>query len=197
MRHGKVGRKLNRTASHRKATLSALSVSLLRHKRITTTVAKAKETRVVVERLITKAKNAVSGESNDAPKNVHARRHVFSLLRDRSAVTTLFDEVAPKVAERAGGYTRVIKLGRRQGDGAEMAVIELVDFNVGSEKPAKSAKKTASRKSKDAEKESAQPKAEAAAETEESKSTKKPSSKAKPKTKGKKAGGKDTSSAKA
>jgi len=141
MRHGKAGRKLNRTASHRKATLSALGVSLLRHKRITTTAAKAKETRSIIEPLITKAKNAVAVETEDTGKNVHARRHVFSVLRDRTAVTTLFDEVAPKVASRPGGYTRVIKLGRRRGDGAEMAVIELVDFNIADEKPAKSTQK--------------------------------------------------------
>ncbi len=157
MRHGKVGRKLKRTASHRKATLSALSVSLLEHKRITTTVAKAKETRNVVERLITKAKNAVARETEGTGLNVHARRHVFSLLRDRKAVTTLFNEVAPKVATRPGGYTRVIKLGRRQGDGAEMAIIELVDFQVGAEKTSK-AKKAATKKARKAE-----PKAEAAA----------------------------------
>lgn len=157
MRHQKSGRKLKRTASHRRATLSALSVSLIRHKRITTTVAKAKETRMVVERLITKAKNAVAQETGTEPKkNVHARRFCFAFLRDRAIVSTLFNEIAPKVASRPGGYTRVVKLGRRMGDGAEMAVIELVDFNVAGEKAAakpetKAATKTSrSKKSKQA-----------------------------------------------
>jgi large subunit ribosomal protein L17 len=204
MRHGKVGRKLGRTASHRKATLSALSVSLIRHKRITTTVAKAKETRNVIEKLITKAKNAVALETEESGKNVHARRHIFSLLRDRDAVMTLFNEVAPKVATRPGGYTRVVKLGQRQGDGAEMAIIELVDFNLAGEKPAKTAKKTAAKKpKKSSSKKTVAPKAEeatsASAESEESPTATDDAAKPaeKPKTKGKKAGGKDISSAKA
>ncbi len=108
-----------------------MSLSLIRHKRIRTTLAKAKETRWVVERLITKAKNAVALEGKNNKKDVHARREVFAFLRDRSVVSTLFGEIAEKVASRPGGYTRVVKLGRRQGDGAEIAVIELVDFNVG------------------------------------------------------------------
>jgi large subunit ribosomal protein L17 len=140
MRHQKSGRKLGRTRSHRKATLSALSVSLIRHKKIRTTTAKAKEARTVVEKLITRAKRAVANESEAKPKNVHARREVFAFLRDREAVTTLFNEIAPKVATRAGGYTRVVKLGQRQGDGAEVAILELVDYNVGQEKVAPKAK---------------------------------------------------------
>ena len=135
MRHQNSGRKLKRTASHRRATLSALSVAIILHKRITTTVAKAKEARMVVERLITRAKNAVAGETGETPKNIHARRICFAFLRDRAALTALFTDIAPKVAQRPGGYTRVVKLGRRKGDGAEMAVIELVDFHVGAEKP--------------------------------------------------------------
>jgi large subunit ribosomal protein L17 len=129
MRHGKKGRKLKRTRSHRKATLSALSVSLIQHKKIQTTEAKAKETRRVVERLITRAKRAVLNEGEGKPKNVHARRQVFSFLRDREAVKTLFNEIAPKVGSRPGGYTRVVKLGQRYGDGASLALIELVDYN--------------------------------------------------------------------
>lgn len=136
MRHQKAGRKLKRTASHRRATLSALSVALITHKRITTTLAKAKELRLVVEPVITRAKNAVAGETADGPKNVHARRMTFAFLRDRAAVTSLYKDIAPKVATRPGGYTRVVKLGRRPGDGAEMAIIELVDFQLGAEKPA-------------------------------------------------------------
>ncbi len=136
MRHQKSGRKLKRTASHRRATLSALCVAIIKHKRIKTTLAKAKELRLVVEPVITRAKNAVAAETADGPKNVHARRVSFAFLRDRDAVTTLYRDVAPKVASRPGGYTRVVKLGRRPGDGAEMAVIEMVDFQLGAEKPA-------------------------------------------------------------
>ena len=130
MRHRKSGRKLKRTASHRRATLAALSTALLRHKRITTTVAKAKETRMVVEKMITRAKNAVA--KSDVPATgVHARREVGRMIKDRDVIGELFATIAPKVAGRAGGYTRIVKLGQRYGDGAEMAVIELVDFNAG------------------------------------------------------------------
>ncbi len=130
MRHRKKGRKLKRTASHRKALLAAISTSLLRHKKIRTTFAKAKETQRVVERLITKAKRALARESNGQSKNVHARREVAQLVKDRNVVKTLFEEIAPKVFNRPGGYTRVVKLGQRYGDGAQVAVLELVDFNV-------------------------------------------------------------------
>jgi len=133
MRHSVSGRKLGRTASHRKATLSALSVALLTHKKIRTTVAKAKETRMVVEKLITRAKRAVERETGGTQKDVHARRQSFAFLRDRKAVSSLFNDIAPKVATRPGGYTRVVKLGQRQGDGAELAVIELVDYNLAQE----------------------------------------------------------------
>ncbi|MBX2990642.1 MAG: 50S ribosomal protein L17, partial [Bacteroidetes bacterium] len=120
MRHRKSGRKLKRTASHRRATLASLSTSLLRHKRITTTVAKAKETRMVVEKLITRAKNAASKQ--DAPAvGVHARREVGRLIKDRSVIKELFTTIAEKVATRAGGYTRIVRLGLRRGDAAEMA----------------------------------------------------------------------------
>lgn len=131
MRHRKSGRKLQRNASHRKATLSALSVALITHKKIRTTVAKAKETRMVVEKLITRAKRAVVKETSGSPKDVHARRISYSFLRDRDAVSSLYNDIAPKVATRPGGYTRVVKLGQRQGDGAELAVLELVDYNLG------------------------------------------------------------------
>ena|SRR3990172_1402069 len=136
MRHLKSGRKLGRTRSHRKATLSALSVSLIRHKKIRTTTAKAKEARSVVEKLITRAKNAVQKEGDGTVKDIHARREVFAFLRDRDAVTTLFNEIAAKVASRPGGYTRVVKLGQRHGDGAEVSMLELVDYNTGQEKAA-------------------------------------------------------------
>jgi large subunit ribosomal protein L17 len=133
MIHGRAGRKLKRTASHRKATLSALSTSLLRHKKIRTTIAKAKETRMVVEKIITRAKRAVAKESEGAPKNVHARREVARFIHDKEVVKLLFNEIAPKVATRAGGYTRVVKLGQRLGDGADVAILELVDYNVAQE----------------------------------------------------------------
>lgn len=120
MRHQVRGRKLGRTASHRKATLRALSTALIKHQRIVTTVAKAKELRRYVEPIITKA------VQEDSP---HHRRQVFALLNDKHAVTTLYDDVVPVVGDRPGGYTRVIKLGTRSGDGAPTAIIELVDFN--------------------------------------------------------------------
>jgi large subunit ribosomal protein L17 len=131
MRHRKSGRKLKRTASHRKATLNALSTALLQHKKIRTTVAKAKETRMMVEKLITRAKNAVASEGDK--KNVHARRMVARYIKDREVVKELFNEIAPKVAQRPGGYTRIVKLGQRLGDAAEVAVLELVDYNTGQE----------------------------------------------------------------
>jgi large subunit ribosomal protein L17 len=119
MRHNVKGRKLKRTESHRAALLRALSTSLLRHKRIRTTVAKAKETRTFVEKLITKAKKG----------DLHSKKQVMNFLKDKEVVKELFSEIVPKVAERPGGYTRVIKLGNRMGDAAEMAIIELVDYN--------------------------------------------------------------------
>lgn len=147
MRHRKSGRKLKRTASHRRATLAALSTALLRHKRITTTIAKARETRMLVEKMITRAKNAVA--KKDAPAaGVHARREVGRMIKDRAVIGELFGVIAEKVAARPGGYTRIVKLGQRLGDAAEMAVIELVDFNTGQDvaetpKPAPKAKKKA------------------------------------------------------
>ncbi len=119
MRHKVKGRKLSRTAAHRKATMRALTMALVREHRITTTVAKAKELRRFVEPLITRAKE----------DSHHNRKEVFSSVQNKETVKLLFGEVGPKVGERPGGYTRVIKTGFRQGDGAEMAVIELVDFN--------------------------------------------------------------------
>lgn len=119
MRHKVKGRKLSRTASHRKATLRALTTALVKEHRIVTTVAKAKELRRFAEPLITRAKEDTH----------HNRKEVFSSLQDKNTVSLLFDEVGPKSKDRPGGYTRVIRIGFRQGDGAEMAVIELVDFN--------------------------------------------------------------------
>lgn len=119
MRHGKKVKKLGRTAAHRKATLQALSTALISHKRITTTFVKAKALRSFVEPLINRAKEDTT----------HNRRQAFRRLQDKRAVTELFTEVADQIGDRAGGYTRVIKLGRRGGDAAEMAIIELVDYN--------------------------------------------------------------------
>ena len=119
MRHGKKFNHLGRTASHRKALLSNMACSLIEHKRINTTVAKAKSLRVYVEPLLTKAKEDTT----------HNRRIVFSYLQNKDAVTELFRTIAPKIAERNGGYCRIIKTGFRLGDGADTAMIELVDFN--------------------------------------------------------------------
>ncbi len=119
MRHQVKGRKLGRSTPHRKATLQALAVALIKEQRIQTTLPKAKELRTFVEPIITKAKE----------DSTHNRRQVFSKLRDKYAVTELFDNIIPEVGDRPGGYTRVLKLGRRLGDSAQMAVIELVDFN--------------------------------------------------------------------
>jgi large subunit ribosomal protein L17 len=117
MRHRKKGRNLSRTASHRKAVLRNLATSLFRHERIETTEAKAKELRPYAERLISQARR------ND----VHSRRLVARKIADREVLGKLFGDIAPRFAERPGGYTRILKLGHRKGDAAEMALIELVD----------------------------------------------------------------------
>ena len=119
MRHNKKFNHLGRKAPHRKAMLANMASSLIAHKRISTTVAKAKALRMYVEPLITKAKEDTT----------HSRRVVFSYLQDKEAVSELFREVASKVADRPGGYTRILKTGNRLGDNAEMCIIELVDFN--------------------------------------------------------------------
>jgi large subunit ribosomal protein L17 len=119
MRHGKKINHLGRTKSHRDAMLSNMAASLILHKRINTTVAKAKSLRKYVEPLLTKAKT----------DNTHNRRVVFSYLQNKYAVTELFRDVATKIADRPGGYTRIIKTGTRLGDNAEMAMMELVDYN--------------------------------------------------------------------
>ncbi|MCL4163158.1 UNVERIFIED_CONTAM: hypothetical protein GTU68_023015 [Idotea baltica] len=119
MRHGKKHNHLGRKTAHRKAMLANMACSLIEHKRINTTVAKAKALRVFVEPIITKSKSDTT----------HNRRLAFSVLRDKYAVSELFREVAVKVADRPGGYVRIIKLGNRQGDNAPMAMVELVDYN--------------------------------------------------------------------
>ena len=119
MRHQKSINHLGRTAAHRKAMLSNMACSLIQHKRIETTLAKAKELRKFVEPLITKSKEDTT----------HSRRVVFSYLHNKYAVTELYREISKKIADRPGGYTRILKTGFRQGDGADLALIELVDFN--------------------------------------------------------------------
>lgn len=119
MRHNKAINHLGRKSGHRKALLANLSCSLIQHKRITTTLAKAKALRSYVEPLITKSKD----------DSTHSRRIVFSYLKDKTAVAELFRTIAPKIADRPGGYLRILHVGFRQGDGSEMALIEFVDFN--------------------------------------------------------------------
>ncbi len=119
MRHGKKFNHLGRKVGHRKALLANMACSLIKHKRIQTTLAKAKALRKYIEPLLTKAKN----------NTTHSRRTVFGYLQDKDSVRELFDEVSDKIATRPGGYTRILKLGFRFGDGAEMAMIELVDYN--------------------------------------------------------------------
>jgi large subunit ribosomal protein L17 len=133
MRHGRKVNHLSRTSEHRAALLSNMACSLIEHKRINTTLAKAKALRVYVEPLITKSKNDTT----------HSRRTVFSYLKNKEAVTELFREIAPKVADRPGGYVRILRMGYRPGDNSEMAMIELVDFNTiyGKEAAAGGAKK--------------------------------------------------------
>lgn len=153
MRHGDKINNLGRTASHRKAMLANMACSLIEHKRINTTLAKAKALKVFVEPLITKSKE----------DTVHNRRIVFSKLHNKYAVTELFREVSVKVANRPGGYTRIIKLGNRLGDNAEMALIELVDYNT--IYTPKATKKKTTRRSRGGKK--AEASAEATTETQE------------------------------
>ena len=146
MRHGKRFNHLSRKAPHRKSMLSNMASSLIIHKKIETTVAKAKALRTYVEPLITKSKSDTT----------HSRRQVFSLLQDKNSVNELFNNVSEKIADRPGGYTRIIKMGNRLGDNAEMCVIELVDYNLlllGEEKD----KKTKSRRRRRRKKTSSKP----------------------------------------
>ena len=152
MRHNKKFNHLGRTASHRNAMLSNMACSLIKHKRITTTVAKAKALKKFVEPLITKAKDDTT----------NSRRVVFSNLQDKYAVTELFKEISVKIADRPGGYTRIIKTGHRLGDNAEMCFIELVDYNENMAKTA-AKKATRTRRSKKSAATAEAPAAEAAA----------------------------------
>ena len=153
MRHNKKFNHLGRTASHRNAMLSNMACSLIKHKRITTTVAKAKALKKFVEPLITKAKDDTT----------NSRRVVFSNLQDKQVVTELFKEISVKIADRPGGYTRIIKTGHRLGDNAEMCFIELVDYNENMAKEKVAKKATRTRRSKKAAATEATPAAETAA----------------------------------
>ena len=167
MRHNKKFNHLGRKSGHRKAMLANMASSLILHKRIETTLAKAKALRVYVEPLITKSKDDTT----------HSRRTVFSYLKQKEAITELFRVIAPKIADRPGGYTRVLKLGFRQGDAADMAMIELVDFNeVMISGATTEVKKTTTRRS-------GVKKATDAAESGEPKAPKAPKAKAEPKAK--------------
>ncbi len=158
MRHNKSFNHLGRKSGHRKAMLANMASSLLLHKRIETTLAKAKALRMYVEPLITKSKE----------DSTHSRRTVFSYLKQKEAVTELFRNIAPKIADRPGGYTRILKTGFRVGDAADMAIIELVDFNEAAlaSSPKKDAKKPSTRRSRA---KKAAPAAEAPAAAEEAK----------------------------
>ena len=153
MRHNKKFNHLGRTASHRNAMLANMACSLIKHKRITTTVAKAKALKKFVEPLITKSKEDTT----------NSRRVVFSNLQDKYAVTELFKEISVKIADRPGGYTRIIKTGNRLGDNAEMCFIELVDYNENMAKEKVAKKATRTRRSKKAAATEATPAAETAA----------------------------------
>jgi len=153
MRHGKKHNHLGRKTAHRKAMLANMACSLIEHKRINTTVAKAKALRVFVEPLITKSK----------ADTTHNRRIVFSYLRNKYAVTELFREVSVKVADRPGGYVRIIKLGNRQGDNAPMAMLELVDYNEIYNPKGKTVKKSTRRSRRGGSKSEANNQAETAA----------------------------------
>ena len=154
MRHNKNFNHLGRTATHRNSMLANMAISLIKHKRISTTTAKAKALKRYVEPILTKSKNDTT----------HSRRVVFSLLQNKEAVTELFREISVKIANRPGGYTRILRTGFRQGDAAEMCIIELVDYNENMMKDQTPAKKaTRTRRSKKATTETAET-AEATAE---------------------------------
>ena len=157
MRHGKKFNHLSRTADHRRAMLANMAISLIMHKRITTTLAKAKALKKYVEPLLTRAK-----DENNKTKEQSTTQHrvVFSYLQNKEALKELFNVVGPKIGDRPGGYTRIIKLGHRKGDGADVAFIELVDFNEHMLKEPKSAAKKTRRSRKSASKAEEAPVAE-------------------------------------
>jgi len=168
MRHGKKFNHLGRQAPHRKAMLSNMCASLILHKRISTTLAKAKELRKKVEPLVTRAKEDTT----------HNRRMAFSVLQDKEAIKILFGEISEKVGSRPGGYTRIIKTGNRLGDNAEMCIIELVDYNELMLKDSKPAKKTTRRSRRSSGKAGAEETADAAENVEAAAEKKAPKAKA-------------------
>lgn len=141
MVHRKKGRKLQRTASHRSALLSNLSISLILHKRIETTEAKAKELRRFIEPLVSKARKALMYKDSAPEKSIHLRREARKFLQSKEALIILFDEIGAKVGDRPGGFTRVLKTGNRWGDGARTAIIEFVDYNYVEKKEAEQKEK--------------------------------------------------------
>jgi large subunit ribosomal protein L17 len=155
MRHGKKINHLGRTSAHRKAMLSNMASSLILHKRVTTTVAKAKALRKYVEPLLTKSKNDTT----------HSRRTIFSYLKNKDSVKILFDEISEKIATRPGGYTRILKTGNRLGDNADMCIIELVDYNENMLGAAAAAAKPKTRRRSRKKDNSTSPEANAAATT--------------------------------
>lgn len=179
MIHRKKGRKLGRTASHRDALMSNLSASLILHKRISTTEAKAKELRMVIEPLVSKARKAAKLKDSSPEGSIHLRRVARKFLCNKEALNILFDEISLKVGDRPGGFTRVLKTGNRYGDGAKTAIIEFVDYNYVQQKESKLKEKEAaeSKDSTDKKKETkkktkAEPKKEAKSEKKKSANSK-------------------------
>ena len=165
MRHLVSGRKLKRTPSHRRSLLNSLATELFRHKKIRTTVAKAKETRVYAEKIITRAKHANAVEKETGKPDVHSRREVYRSIKDRAVIGELFGDIAQRTADRKGGYTRIVRLGRRFGDAAEMAIIELVDWNTEQDSGAvkKRVRRDRTERAKQPKKQKTEPTAEVAA----------------------------------
>jgi len=181
MRHQRVINHLGRTSAHRKSMLSNMASSLILNKRITTTTAKAKALKTFVEPLITKSKE----------DSTHSRRTVFSHLKDKTAVSELFREVSPKIADRPGGYTRILKIGNRIGDNAEMCILELVDYNEGMLAGAAPAKAKTTRRRRSLKKSEAETTAEARTTTNSKKTAKKQAKTEKPGSKAEKEQGGD------
>ena len=176
MIHRKKGRKLKRTASHRGALMANLSASLILHKRINTTEAKAKELRMYIEPLVSKARKAAKMKDSSPEGSVHLRREARKFLQNKDALNILFDEICLKVGDRPGGFTRVLKTGNRYGDGAKTAIIEFVDYNYVKQKEDKLKEKesAASKDSADKKKETGEKKKDTKKEV---KAEKKPSKK--------------------
>ncbi|MBX7042258.1 MAG: 50S ribosomal protein L17 [Ignavibacteria bacterium] len=183
MIHRRKGRKLKRTASHRSALMSNLSASLILNKRISTTEAKAKELRLYIEPLVTKARKALRLRDSSPEKSVHLRREARKFLENKDALNILFGEISVKVGDRPGGYTRVLKTGNRAGDGARTAIIEFVDYNYVEQKQEKQKEKEAAQGDKADTKKSDEKKASKKVKTTEPKAKSDEKKPAKPKKK--------------